>query len=193
VWGISSLELILRYLSRVISCSADGSFSGLRCLKVWGNWRKFLGKWFTTPPPFVAKNCPDACVTNALSSEKVNGDTSNLYFDFFTRSLSKQDSVPLASSYFYPSLGKPEKMSSYRACFGKNPHRTKSILLYLCTFQVRSTGCLPLLASSNFVCAFMIRSAFQRARKTIVPNTEKKYSLEKEWQTLAPQKTYVVT
>ena len=103
MWGISSLELILRYLSRVISCSADGSFSGLCCLKVWGNWRKFLGKWFTPPHCPPSPHCPDAYVANALS--------------------------------------------------------------WLLAW--------PLSASSNFVYAFMILSAFQRARKTLFPNTEK--------------------
>ena len=40
--------------------------------------------------------------------------------------------------------------------------RTTSILLYLCTFQLRNTGCLLLSASSVFVYTFMIPPAFQR-------------------------------
>ena len=49
-----------------------------------GKLAKIFGQMVDSPPPpFVAKNCPDAYVANALSSEKVNGDTINLYFDFF--------------------------------------------------------------------------------------------------------------
>ena len=40
--------------------------------------------------------------------------------------------------------------------------RTTSISLYLCTLQLRNTGCLPLSASSTCVYIFMILPAFQR-------------------------------
>ena len=59
---------------------------------------------------------------SVLSFEKLKGDTINLYFDFLRqRSLSKQESVSLASSYFYASLDKPENMSSYKNYVGKKP------------------------------------------------------------------------
>ena len=40
---------------------------------------------------------------------------------FCQGSLSKQESVSLASSYFYASLDKPENMLSYKNYIGKNP------------------------------------------------------------------------
>jgi len=46
--------------------------------------------------------------------------------------------------------------------YEKTHCRTMSILLYLCTFQLRNTGCLPLSASSTFVYTFITLPAFQR-------------------------------
>ena len=63
----------------------------------------------------------DASIANVLSFEKLKGDAINLYFDFLRqRSLSKQESVSVESSYFYASLVKPENMSSYKNYVGKN-------------------------------------------------------------------------
>ena len=65
-------------------------------------------------------NLLDGSIANVLSFEKLKGDTINLYFDFLRqRSLSKQESVSLASSYFYVSLDKPENMLSYKNYVGK--------------------------------------------------------------------------
>ena len=64
----------------------------------------------------------DASITNVLSSEKLNGDTINLYFDFLRQKwVSKKENISLASSYFYASLDKPETISSYKNYIGKNP------------------------------------------------------------------------
>lgn len=70
---------------------------------------------------------------SVLSFEKLKGDTINLYFDFLRqRSLSKQESVSLASSYFYASLDKPENMSSYKNYVGKKTIAELRASYYTC-------------------------------------------------------------
>ena len=104
----------------------------------------------------------DATIANVLSFEKLKGDTINLYFDFLRqRSLSKQESISLASS-FTPLLINRKICRHTKTMLEKTHCRTTSILLYLCTFQLRNTGCLPLSASSTFVYTSMILPAFQR-------------------------------
>ena len=64
----------------------------------------------------------DASIANILSSEMLKGDTINLYFDFLSQKWSsKKESICLASSYFYPSLDKPETSLSYTNYIGKDP------------------------------------------------------------------------
>ena len=98
--------------------------------KKQNNKRKCLSPDKCTSTPSNAKHVKltndvsllDASIANVLSFEKLKGDTINLYFDFLRqRSLSKQESVSLASSYFYASLDRPENMSSYKNYVGKNP------------------------------------------------------------------------
>lgn len=66
--------------------------------------------------------------------------------------------------------------------------RTTSILLYLCTFQLRNTGCLPLSASSTFVYRFMILPAFQNTHQSIFQTPKQKF-IKREPQTLQQQCT----
>ncbi|CAH3191849.1 unnamed protein product [Porites evermanni] len=67
--------------------------------------------------------CPsllDATIDQIISSEKLNGDTVNLYFDFLGEKLfCENENICLGSSYFYPSLQRQDNRGTYSKYIGK--------------------------------------------------------------------------
>jgi len=63
----------------------------------------------------------EASIDQIISSEKLNGDTVNLYFDFLGNSRAfGEGNWGFASSYFYPSLHRPVETSTYSKHIGNN-------------------------------------------------------------------------
>lgn len=63
----------------------------------------------------------EASIDQIISSEKLNGDTVNLYFDFLRNSRAfGEGNWGFASSYFYPSLHRPVETSTYSKHIGNN-------------------------------------------------------------------------
>ena len=63
----------------------------------------------------------EASIDQIFSSEKLNGDTVNLYFDFLRNNRAfGGGNWGFASSYFYPSLHRPVETSTYSKHIGNN-------------------------------------------------------------------------
>ena len=105
----------------------------------------------------------DASIANVLSFEKLKGDTINLYLIFYVRDRCLDKKASLQQVLTFTPLLISRKICRHTKTMLEKTHcRTTIILLYLCTFQLWNTGCLPLSASSTFVYTFMILPAFQR-------------------------------
>lgn len=129
----------------------------------------------------------DAGVSNVLSSEKLKGDTVNLYFDFLRqRRLSEQKSVSLASTYFYASLEKPEKISSYKNYIGKDPLQNYENLLIPVHLPIEEHWLLVVISIIH-VCIYIYDSAnVPEGTYNSVFQTLKQKFLKKERQKLPP-------
>ena len=130
----------------------------------------------------------DASIANVLSFEKLKGDTINLYFDFLRqRSLSKQESVSLASSYFYTSLDKPKNMSSYKNYVGKNPLQNYEHLIIPVHLPTEEHWLLAIISITN-LCIYIYDSASfpENTYKSIFQTLKQKF-IKRERQTLPPQ------
>ena len=123
-----------------------------------------------------------------MSFEKLKGDTINLYFDFLRqRSLSKQESVSLASSYFYASLDKPENMSSYKNYVGKNPLQNYDYLIIPVHLPTVTHWLLAIISIIN-LCIYIYDSAsFPENTYQSIFQTLKQKFIKRERQTLPPQ------
>ena len=130
----------------------------------------------------------DASIANVLSFEKLKGDTINLYFDFLRqRSLSKQESVSLASSYFYASLDKPENMSSYKNYVGKNPLQNYEHLIIPVHLPTEEHWLLAIISIIN-LCIYIYDSAsFPENTYQSIFHTPRQKFIKRERQTLPPQ------
>ena len=63
----------------------------------------------------------EASIDQIVSSEKLNGDTVNLYFDFLRNNRAfGGGNWEFSSSYFYPSLHRPVETSTYSKHIGNN-------------------------------------------------------------------------
>ena len=109
-------------------------------------------------------NLLDGSIANVLSFEKLKGDTINLYFDkFFVRDRCLNKKASLWQVLTFTPLLISRKICRHAKTMLEKTHcRTTSISIYMCTLQLRNTGCLPLSASSTYVYIFMILPAFQR-------------------------------
>ena len=133
-------------------------------------------------------NLLDGSIANVLSFEKLKGDTINLYFDFLRqRSLSKQESVSLASSYFYTSLDKPENMSSYKSYVGKNPLQNYEHLIIPVHLTTEEQSLLAIISITN-LCIYIYDSAsFPENTYQSIFQTLKQKFIKRERQTLPPK------
>ena len=130
----------------------------------------------------------DARIANVLPFEKLKGDTINLYFDFLRqRSLSKQESVSLASSYFYASLDKPENMSSYKNYVGKKPLQNYEHLIIPVHLPTEEHWLLAIISIIN-LCIYIYDSAsFPENTYQSIFQTLKQKFINRERQTMPPQ------
>lgn len=164
--------------------------------KKQNNKRKCLSPDKCTSTPSNAKHVKltndvsllDASIANVLSFEKLKGDTINLYFDFLRqRSLSKQESVSLASSYFYASLDRPENMSSYKNYVGKNPLQNYEHLIIPVHLPTEEHWLLAIISIIS-LCIYIYDSANfpENTYKSIFETLKQKF-IKRERQTLSPQ------
>ena len=135
----------------------------------------------------------DASIANVLSFEKLKGDTINLHFDFLRqRSLSKQESISSASSYFYASLDKPENMLSYKNYVGKNPLQNYDYLIIPLHLPTVKHWLLAIISIIN-LCIYIWFCQLSREHISInIPNPETKVYQERTTN-LATTTMYAVT
>lgn len=130
----------------------------------------------------------DASIANVLSFEKLKGDTINLHFDFLRqRSLSKQESISSASSYFYASLDKPENMSSYKNYVGKNPLQNYDYLIIPVHLPTVKHWLLATISIINLCIYIYDSTSFPENTYQSIFQTLKGKFIKKEQQTLPPQ------
>ena len=131
----------------------------------------------------------DASIANVLSFEKLKGDTINLYFDFLRqRSLSKQESVSLASSYFYTSLDKPKICPHTKTMLEKNPLQNYEHLIIPVHLPTEEHWLLAIISIINLCICQLSREHLQ----INIPNPETKVYQERT-ANLATTTMYAVT
>lgn len=95
--------------------------------------------------------------------KNLKGTRSTFILIFYVRDRCLNKKASLRQVLTFTPLFISRKICRHTKTMLEKTHcRTTSILLYLCTFQLWNTGCLPLSASSTFVYTFMILPAFQR-------------------------------
>ena len=127
----------------------------------------------------------EASIDQMFSSEKLDGDTVNLYFDFLRNNRAfGGGNWEFSSSYFYPSLHRPVETSTYSKNIGNNPLWEYKQLMVPVHLPTANHWLLVLISALN-LCLYIYDSA--RATYREISDTIKEGFIGNELQWLSDE------
>ena len=127
----------------------------------------------------------EASIDQLFSSEKLNGDTVNLYFDFLRNNRAfGGGNWEFSSSYFYPSLHRPVETSTYSKNIGNNALWEYKQLMVPVHLPTANHWLLVLISALN-LCLYIYDSA--RATYREISDTIKEGFIGNELQWLSDE------